>query len=144
MRVWGVTDRVLHRAIADTPGLFAPIHDYQWDSRVVSFTLLASSTVLYNSFRTVDQAAVQTLAHVGALAEIYAGMSSGPVLDRAKTIDACLSTRKGRSRVQQGKLPALAAAPAKQPFLPKLLWVIRDSELQLTDKAGATISAQQW
>lgn len=123
---------------ADTPGLFAPIHDYRWDSRVVSFTLLASSLLLYNSFRTVDQAAIKTLADVGELAELYAGVSSGTVLNRGRSMAECLSSRVHVPRVSGG------ATPDTSLFIPKLLWVIRDSELALVDKKGNSITPTQW
>ncbi len=114
--------------LADTPGLNAPIHDYKWDTRIMSFALLSSSTLLFNSFRTVDQAAINTLAHVGEQAELFAGISSGDILNRTRSMKECLA----------------ASAVGTAQFIPKLMWIIRDSELSLVDRGGNAITPTQW
>lgn len=126
-------------ACPDTPGLSAPIHDYKWDSRVVSFTLLASSLLMYNSFRTVDHGAIHTLAGIGELAEVYAGITSGQILQRDKDIESCLNARAASGNMIYGRQSADAGL-----FVPKLMWVIRDSELKLVDRFGTPITATQW
>jgi hypothetical protein len=106
---------------------------------VVSFTLLASSLLMYNSFRTVDHGAIHTLAGVGELAEVYAGITSGQILQRDRDIESCLNARTAPGNAVDAGEPAETSL-----FVPKLMWVIRDSDLKLVDKAGRPITPTQW
>ena len=124
-------------SLPDTPGLYAPVHDHTWDAQVMAFTLLSSSLMLYNSFRTIDTSAIDVLADVGDLAEMSAGVGTGQVRNTGASLDHCLGNRRGARQAD-------GSGSDDDLFVAKLLWVVRDAELEYETVNGTPMTPTQW
>ena len=100
--------------LMDTEGLGGVEADTAYDTRIFSLAVLLSSTLLFNSRGSIDEAAISNLSMITKLS----------------------------SHISIGTTENVNTGFAK--IFPKFMWVIRDFALDLTDDEGIEITAREY
>ena len=118
--------------LIDTEGLGAYDEEINHDSKIFLIAILISSLFIYNSFGTIDEAALSNLSFILNLSK------SLKLRNNLQNEDGNNNKNKNNSNNNSNEESELAK------YFPCLFWLLRDFVLKLVDSEGNPISSKQY
>ena len=118
--------------LIDTEGLGAYDEEINHDSKIFLIAILISSLFIYNSFGTIDEAALSNLSFILNLSKSLKLRNNLQNEDGNNNINNKNNTNNNNEEKELAK------------YFPCLFWLLRDFVLKLVDSEGNPISSKQY
>ena len=118
--------------LIDTEGLGAYDEEINHDSKIFLIAILISSLFIYNSFGTIDEAALSNLSFILNLSKSLKLRNNLQNEDDNNNINNKNNTNNNNEEKELAK------------YFPCLFWLLRDFVLKLVDSEGNPISSKQY